>query len=222
MNSSNDTSETITFIDDTNSEVASKINKDLDLENFSEKMRVEKLDEKSEYLKTPDGKIFRKSALCWFLNDSTEKLSSDRLIRVKQCDDLKKSLVVNTNINEVKEQEYIAIGDWCLFDKLYKEEDGSQLSLIGRVLDFAYMSQSTWRQTEYNKTFINIKSLKTKINSSRSEDQIATTKKILGVICQWFEITDCKDPYLTAASLKFHGLIDVCQYRLSQEKHYLE
>lgn len=163
------------------------------------------------------------------------KLSSDRLLRVKQCENLKESLVLNKSIKNVGKNDYITVGDWCLFHKAVPETGGSIKSLIGMVLDFAYLNQKTWRQTEYAKSFVNISDLKKKMdeirkaqeskernkekNGENNEDDDGekdkeknNEAKILGVLCLWFHLIDHQRGLIETSKMKFHGYIDVCQY----------
>lgn len=120
-NSTTEENVPVVLIDDS---VEDEPNEDFDLPDFSGKVR--KIKEASEYIKTKEGKVFKKSCICWALNDYSQKLSSDRLHRVKQSEGLKESLVLNKSISEVKSCDYITVGDLCLFEKEDIENDGRQ------------------------------------------------------------------------------------------------
>lgn len=206
----------------------------LDLPDFSEQMGTDHANPNSIYLRTQDGQVHKKAAIIWAYNDVKVKLSSDRLRRVQQCDDLKSSFVVNKSIGDVQKCDFIAIGDWCLFKKLNLETDGRQFCLIGRVLDFAYENQRTWRQTEYNKSFVDLKNLpkksaegaeegtdveeqpsnqKNKKSADMNEQAPKQkTKKNLGVIGQWYQVISKTTYGLELVGLDYHGLLDIRQY----------
>ena len=62
--------------------------------------------------------IIRKSSICWLLNKDSSKLSSDRLVRVRE-NEIKKVSDKRIITNDLlKRSSEIYIGEWCLFEKL--------------------------------------------------------------------------------------------------------
>lgn len=175
--------------------------RDLDLPDCSK--RVTSSDEKSPYLsvRNHDGneKLVRKSALCWLLNKGKQKLSTDRLQRVQQCEANKKNIYVCQEIDTVTEADEIQVGEWCLF-KSEKTED----HLVGSILGFAYFDQKTWKKTEYSNDFAKIKG----------------NVKNLGVLCHWYKVTE--DRNLHILPVLTHGYIGIEYYRLTIPKPTFE
>lgn len=102
-------------------------------------------------------KTVRKSTLLWILVSNPDKLSSDRLERVKMSDIKSRAArVVTTNPTTLmgyqffRIQEEVTIGEWCLF---HVEE---QL-MIGLIVGFKYLSGKTNRDTKYSMQFAIVK-----------------------------------------------------------------
>lgn len=116
-------------------------------------------DENSSFLNvstTSGGKTIRKSSLIWSLSVSKDKLSSDRLRRVRHSSNKKKSnrqlefidaSIVNQPIfkgNELK------IGDWCIFKG---NDDGNFTYSIGSILSIRYVDGRTNTEKKYSWDF---------------------------------------------------------------------
>ena len=75
------------------------------------------------------------------MNDK-RKFTSDRGIRVKQYEILKK--IEHEELNETKRLNRIFIRDFCLF-KL----ENSNLCLLGLISGFGFMNENKWKDIEY-------------------------------------------------------------------------
>lgn len=97
-------------------------------------------------------KTVRKSTLMWNFSDSKNKLSSDRLSRVRgtrrksSCRQIE--FVDVSIINEpIYKTENIKIGDWCLFENLLNKKEANLL--LGNILSFQYADGKTCRERQY-------------------------------------------------------------------------
>lgn len=101
-----------------------------------------------------EDRTIRKSTLVWILTDSTQKLSNDRLTRVKGTPTL--SCARRLEFNSPKhsdiccliENDQIKIGDWCIF----KCEDETHIKtqlVLGNILSFQYIKGKTQREKSY-------------------------------------------------------------------------
>ena len=114
--------------------------------------------------------VVKKASLCWFF-DNHQKLSSDRIMRVRESEFIPPSRDGNISEipNVVEELEQISIGDYCLF-QIPKQ---SHL-LIGLIKGFANLNESNWKKTAYKKQCVNL----TEAN-----------KEKVGVAATWFAVT---------------------------------
>lgn len=82
-----DNSSTATTTENNIDEDILQLFSDINLREYSEKINIDNIDENSIYIKVRnnEGKLFcvKKNTLCWILDKSTSKLSSDRLVRVQ-------------------------------------------------------------------------------------------------------------------------------------------
>lgn len=74
------------------------------------------VDKRSLLMESKTGEMVQvlKSTICWRLNSSPGKLSSDRLVRVQQNDSAEKR-ARQSELRDPKICEDIHLGDWCLF-----------------------------------------------------------------------------------------------------------
>ncbi|KAK4015228.1 hypothetical protein OUZ56_030213 [Daphnia magna] len=84
-------------------------------------------------------RLFQKRTLCWFLEEQTRKMSSDRILRVRQLMSFPDSrkLVVKS----VEKRPIVRIGDWCIF-KTLPGPQREYLFLLGRDLQFNSFADS--------------------------------------------------------------------------------
>ena len=114
---------------------------DLELKDYSESKNIEKdIPTPFTLVHTNTGQeiVVRKSSICWLLNKSVGKLSSDRMQRVQE-NELNKKNVSYKPLQPLREpQAYgkIVLRDWCLF-----QIPDHDKCLIGVVLSFAYMEE---------------------------------------------------------------------------------
>lgn len=93
---------------DTDSNFSSSIFKNIQLKDYTGKLKNKTTDEKSSYTEVntyPGSKkiIVKKSSLCWLFQNEYSKLSSDRLLRVKtSCDDESFNNGLQNKVNKVK------------------------------------------------------------------------------------------------------------------------
>ena len=118
--------------------ILSNVTGTLELKNY-EKNKTE-LSPTSEFVLVRDKmnkeSIVRKSSICWLLSQNDFNLSSDRLQRVRDCElnKSKKDKCKNNNTNQKvfkKKCDEIAVGDWCLFQRL-----DCKKCYLGHVLSF--------------------------------------------------------------------------------------
>lgn len=137
--------------------------------------------------------VVRKSSICWLLNEFTGKLSSDRLLRVRQLEyESFKSNDVKLSANFLDKCDEINIDDWTIFNRI-----DSHKCLVGLVLGFGYLSGTTGKTKEYSSTFAKIRG----------------NQRDVGVSCQWFGLTN--SGYLSLINTFAHGYIDIKKYKFT-------
>lgn len=118
-----------------------------------------KIDENGPFAIVIDGggkrKIVRKSSICWLLAKTNSRISSDRLLRVRESDvdtNIKKK---EMGINLTDETETcwnaaeINVGEWCAFVSIKRQK----IYLFGLVLGFKYLSGKTKKEKQYSRHF---------------------------------------------------------------------
>lgn len=141
--------------------------------------------------KRNDGEIeyVRKSTIVWQLNKTTNKLSSDRMVRVKESELMtqKKNLVLCNG-----KSDRIFVRDWCLFKRVDNDK-----SLVGYLLNFVYPDEKTWRKAEYSGKYANIEK---------------NTKEI-EVMCDWYAVN--KDRSLKLVTSYTRGYVPISNYKFT-------
>lgn len=121
------------------------------------------VDEKSSFVNVAHGsgeKIVRKSSLMWNLSTSKEKLSSDRLRRVRGSSMKNKARrrLEFFDVSVIDQPIYIAsemkIGDWCVFKNTFEEKEKS--FMLGNILSVRYIDGKTNKEKKYLLDFIPI------------------------------------------------------------------
>lgn len=132
-----------------------------------------KLNESSPFTIVTDstGKetVVLKSSICWLLNEFSEKLSSDRQLRVRQSEyESYKSNEVKHFADFLEKCEQINIDDQAILTRI-----NSNKFLIGLVFGFGYLGGTTRQTKEYSCSYANIEG----------------NRRDIGVSCQWFGFT---------------------------------
>ncbi|KAK4887030.1 hypothetical protein RN001_003301 [Aquatica leii] len=131
--------------------------------------------------------VIRKSSLCWLLSTKKCKLSSDRLIRVKQGM-IKSKAQESCELTQPTKQKIIRVGDWCVFKRV---TSGSN-SIIGRILSFKKL-QAKGKQAQYDQTAVTFDINKGKV----------------GALCNWYHLTENT---ITLTKSVHHEFYDVDNY----------
>lgn len=140
---------------------------------------ADELDGKSQYTFIPDGQgdksRIRKSTLVWALSAPTQKLSNDRLSRVKTrapkaSSDPQTIHQISTMMPQkenseisksyVQRLDVISVGDWCFFRGERREQ-----ILVGAVLRFQFAGRKTEKQKFYAYDFVSFSELETSIEA---------------------------------------------------------
>lgn len=102
-------------------------------------------------------KTIRKSSLIWTLSNSKEKLSSDRLRRVRGHKKPYRQLefidisVLNQLVYKANE---IKIGDWCVFQNVFETNENG--FVLGNILSFRYVAGKTNADKKYSWDFASV------------------------------------------------------------------
>jgi hypothetical protein len=111
----------------------------------------------------------KKNTICWFLENGINKMSNDRVLRVRKLasfTDTRKLIV-----NQVELKNLVRIGDWCLFKTLPDSKLEFRF-LLGRVIQFKDLSLSD----------------RTNRNHCIYEWNLGTAD--VGVNCTWYHFED--------------------------------
>lgn len=123
-------------------------------------------DRHSKKKKTPfvkfKGAFIRKTTALYLLQENTQ-LSNDRLLRVRSSQP--SHIFGNSDSSPEKSSDFVHIGDLCLFRQL-----GSEKVLLGRVIQFSYLSGSK-KEREFSGTYVDMKN---------------ESYKNIGVYANWF------------------------------------
>ncbi|XP_046409390.1 uncharacterized protein [Neodiprion pinetum] len=142
----------------------------LELKNYS--TQTVQLNETSPFAVVRDSSqaeyVVRKSSICWLLNKTKHRLSSDRLQRVREIElpHLSKKESA-TRSNTVEENPEISIGTWMLFRE---DTEAETKYRVGLVLGFVYLTGKTDPQREYSR-------LSADVNNES-----------IGVLCTWYRL----------------------------------
>lgn len=155
-------------------------------------------------------KSVMKSAIVWYFNDKKGKLSSDRLerVRARDCDKawdsklafmrhqlsnvilfLQGSTIGRTSdyIDVVVANDYVALGDWCVFDI-------NGRLLVGLIVSFRYINGKNFKEQAFSKSTA-------QINSG----------KAVGVLSTWYNWNFNGD--LIGESVEKHQYVNIDRYR---------
>lgn len=137
-------------------------------------------------------RIMMKSTFCWLLSLNGQKLSSDRLERVRQsiCFNLQTSRNVTRAI-EVGPQEEVEVGAWCIFKKMSK-------FYITQILGFTYLSG------EGSSRSFTLPTAPTKPPSNKKK------ARGLGCLCTWYSYNQTGK--LSKHEFKVQGYVNMTQY----------
>lgn len=120
---------------------------ELHLRNFNENHF--NITENSSYAIVTTGRgqtVVRKSSSVWLFSKTTNNLSSDRLVRVKDMQ-IKKRDNIKTLQRNVDVMDDVSVGDWAVFKD-------SNVFLIGLVLNFKYV---TVEMKQYSREFAHVR-----------------------------------------------------------------
>lgn len=149
----------------------------------------ETLNEESRFVNvdTKSGKkTVLKSSLMWSLTNSKDKLSTDRLRRVRgvskanphrQLEFVDVSLL-NQPIHKANE---VKIGDWCVFTNIL---DGKETGfLLGNILSFRYVNGRTNTEKMYSLDFASVEKKPEGISA-----QVNPEKKDVEIFASWYKM----------------------------------
>lgn len=167
-------------------------------------------------------KIVRKSTLLWVLVSNPNRLSSDRLERVKitdiscraACVKRSNPPTVSTQYQFFRRQDEITIGEWCLF---HIEED----LVIAFIVGFKYLSGKTIRDTKYSRQCVEVNCPKE--TTSRGIGVLGTWHKLKGDSsnpCKFYEYRDenASGSELSSSHSTFHEFLNIRNYIGTVEK----
>ncbi len=92
-------------------------------------------------------KLFRKSTLCWILNEK-KRLSTDRLLRYKFSEGAPKKIKISDSAYDKK--DHITSGDFVVLRE-------QELYLLGEVLNFQYINETALRWKRFNRKYCSTK-----------------------------------------------------------------
>lgn len=166
---------------------------------------------------TKKKKVVRKSTVLWLLVTNPERISSDRLQRVKISEICSRAALVKpiptvaTQYHFFRRQEEVTIGEWCLF---HVDEDLVMALIVG----IKYLTGKSIRETKYSKQSVQIKI------------PAGTTPRGIGVLGTWHKLKQSlKNPCMfsefeeddttdTTSSTTFHEFLDIRNYVGTIEK----
>ncbi|KAK3929648.1 Tetratricopeptide repeat protein 23 [Frankliniella fusca] len=135
----------------------------------------------------------RKSTFCWLLSNNGHKLSSDRMLSVRQgvCFTLSNFNSKKQAATELVRKASIKEGDWCIFRK-------QGVHCIGQVLSFTYLSGCGAART------YPLPSVPT------DPPQNKATARGVGCMCSWYKLK--ADRSLAYKAAKIQGFINIENY----------
>lgn len=156
-----------------------------------------------------EDRTIRKSTFVWLLTDSTQKLSNDRLKRVKGTPK-KKSCVRRLDFSALKhpemrliENEQIKIGEWCIFN--HQEQNDTTRLLLGNILAFQYITGKKQSEKQYTWDYA----------PTVFEDDDDTKARGLEVLATWLAIDSEGNLSTTDSMNSFYINIDFYKASLS-------
>ena len=103
----------------------------------------------SAFVKIPDAdgnmRLVQISTVCWLLENGMQKMSNDRVLRVRQLASFNDSR--RLAVTKVEVRNTVRIGDWCLFKSL-SGRNREYLFLLGRVIQFQAIDSSVASKRE--------------------------------------------------------------------------
>ncbi|KAJ8685784.1 hypothetical protein QAD02_021577 [Eretmocerus hayati] len=141
-------------------------------------------------------KVVLKRALFWMFQEGQKKISSDRLLRVRDNDLINKSKLPRSSLpadSDIYVAEQVNRCEWCLFRRLETYHPSTPPCLVGRVRMFAYMHETKKSKTRYSNKVVNVK------NNSKQ----------IGASCDWYAVSD--DGILERVYCTY-GFLEIEQY----------
>ena len=128
-----------------------------------------------------------KSTAVWIFQEG-ERVSSDRLIRIREKQLLSTSKTMPTAVTTTTPDKYdvISVGDICAFVHRGGDSDDSNWR-IGKVLQFAYYLEKTKKARQYTGSLVKC-----------NEENINK----IGIVCSWFCSSSNKQSYSIQTDLK--------------------
>lgn len=126
-------------------------------------------------------KTIRKSSLIWTLSDTKEKLSSDRLRRVRGSSTKKnsrrqlESVDVSNMDQPVYKADEIKIGDWCVFQNVFERNENGYL--LGNILSFRYLDGKNKSDNIYSWDFAPV-----------SEHSGSEKTRLIEILASWYQM----------------------------------
>lgn len=160
-------------------------------------------DEKSQFVNVTGKngtRTVRKSSMMWSLSDSKQKVSSDRISRTRQNSKKKTAnrqlefVDVSTVNQPIYSTEEIKVGDWCIFQNVFKEGSGF---LLGNILSFNYVSGETIKEKKYTWDFASVG--KARSHNKNSSTRNPNQNKEVEILASWYEV----ELRATSANFKF-------------------
>lgn len=151
--------------------------------------------------------LMRKSTYVWSLTEGKKKISSDRLIRVKnestKNNQISRGPVVTPD-QPVNVLQLINIGDWCFFKY---EHDDEEKFCLGSVLAFKFNKGRIAKDKKYNGNFVNLEE-----NPSHATD--------VDVLSSWYFVNERGQLVPTKSSN--HHFIQLKNYVATVEKPLID
>lgn len=169
---------------------------------------------KTSYLTVQDPKnpeeemLLRKSTLVWSLTEGRKKISSDRLIRVKNGQSKNNQVFeepASTSNLPIKVSHLIKVGDWCFFK--YNEPNINEMFCLGVVLAFKFNKGQTAKEKKYNGDFVDLKE-----NPSHAEE--------LDVLSSWYFVNNRAQ--LVPTKIANHHFIQLKNYIATVERPLID
>lgn len=188
-------------------------NEDEDADRNAEITDNENENSKSAYLmvknpKNPEEEmLMRKSTYVWSLTEGRKKVSSDRLIRVRNESTKNNQTAAGPVLapdQPVNVSKLIKIGDWCFFKCKHNDKE---MFCLGSVLAFKFNKGNIAKEKKYNGDFVNLEE-----NPSHAKD--------LDVLSSWYFVNE--RAHLVPTKSSNHYFIQLKNYIATVEKPLID
>lgn len=201
-------------VDDENDEVSSDSDEENGHAEFEQNAEItDNESSKSAFLivKNPrdpeEDLLLRKSTYVWSLTEGKKKISSDRLVRVKNESTKNNQIFAGplvTPDQPVNVSRLIKIGDWCFFKY---ELDDEKMFCLGSALAFKFNKGKIAKDKKYNGNFVNLEE-----NPSHATD--------VDVLSSWYFVNE--RGHLVPTKSSNHHFIQLKNYIATVEKPQID